>query len=170
MSVIWMYFFADGRVANVWDTHGGIGGLDGITGWSMLAQTTACRRWIRPTPPLLEDLHQRGLLDDTLVVADGRVRPHAAHQSATGPRALGAVLHGAFAGGGVRGGQVYGTSDRIAAYPTDNPRQPGRLLATIYHALGIRPDSEVHDREGRPQCASAMGGRSRASSEMTWRP
>ena|SRR5437879_5150435 len=50
----------------------------------------------------------------------------------------------------VRGGQIYGCSDRLAAYPKDNPVAPEDLLATIYHALGISPDNEIRDRENRP--------------------
>ena len=53
------------------------------------------------------------------------------------------------AGGGVRGGQVYGSSDRIAAYPQDNPVAPPDLLATIYEALGVSLESEICDRENR---------------------
>ncbi len=54
------------------------------------------------------------------------------------------------AGGGVRGGQVYGASDRIAAYPSTNPVSPADVAATIYHCLGIDPRGQVRDREGRP--------------------
>ena len=54
------------------------------------------------------------------------------------------------AGGGVRGGQVYGSSDAIGNYPRDNPVSPEDLLATMYESLGIAADAEVHDREGRP--------------------
>ena len=60
------------------------------------------------------------------------------------------MLYLSLSGGGVRGGQVYGRSDRLGAYPSDNPVAPEDLLATIYHALGIAPDSEIRDREGRP--------------------
>jgi hypothetical protein len=54
------------------------------------------------------------------------------------------------AGGGIRGGQVYGSSDKLAAYPKDNPVAPEDLLATIYHAMGISLESEVRDQENRP--------------------
>ena len=54
------------------------------------------------------------------------------------------------AGGGVRGGQVYGSSDKLGAFPREHPVAPEDLLATIYLALGIDPAAEVHDREGRP--------------------
>jgi hypothetical protein len=55
-----------------------------------------------------------------------------------------------FAGGGIRGGQVYGASDAEAAYPKANPVSPEDMLATMYHALGISPDSLIHDQLGRP--------------------
>jgi hypothetical protein len=53
------------------------------------------------------------------------------------------------AGGGVRGGQAYGTSDRRAEYPADNPVAPEHIAATVYHAMGI-DDLTATDREGRP--------------------
>ncbi|HVS39738.1 MAG TPA: DUF1501 domain-containing protein, partial [Gemmataceae bacterium] len=58
------------------------------------------------------------------------------------------------AGGGVRGGQVYGASDRTAAYPSTNPVSPADVAATIYHCLGVEPRSQVADREGRPLMVS----------------
>ncbi len=54
------------------------------------------------------------------------------------------------AGGGVRGGQVYGSSDRSAAYPSVNPVSPADVAATIYHCLGIDPREHVTDQQGRP--------------------
>jgi Protein of unknown function (DUF1501) len=57
---------------------------------------------------------------------------------------------GILAGGGIRGGQVHGRSDRQGAYPADNPVSPGDLAATIYRALGIPPDTVLPDRMSRP--------------------
>jgi hypothetical protein len=57
---------------------------------------------------------------------------------------------GLFAGGGVRGGQVIGKSDSIAAYPITPPYSLNDVGATVYHILGVDPDAEVHDRLGRP--------------------
>ena len=54
------------------------------------------------------------------------------------------------AGGGVRGGQVYGSSDRAAAYPSTNPVSPADVAATIYHCLGIDHRGQVTDQQGRP--------------------
>jgi len=98
---------------------------------------------------LLDDLTARGLLDETLVVwvgefgrtprVEGDGRQH-------WPKCYSAVL----AGGGVRGGAVYGTSDKIGAQPATNPVSPPDLTATIYHALGIDPETEINDPTGRP--------------------
>jgi uncharacterized protein (DUF1501 family) len=54
------------------------------------------------------------------------------------------------AGGGTRGGQVYGASDAHAAYPKHKPVAPEDMLATIYQALGLPPETEIHDQHGRP--------------------
>jgi hypothetical protein len=54
------------------------------------------------------------------------------------------------AGGGVRGGMIHGRSDHLAAYPAADPVSPADLTATIYHALGVSPDTTIQDREGRP--------------------
>ncbi|HEX5444474.1 MAG TPA: DUF1501 domain-containing protein [Pirellulales bacterium] len=108
---------------------------------------------------LLEDLAQRGLLDETLVVAMG--------EFGRTPR-LGQVTSGAgadaagrdhwphcytvlLAGGGVRGGAVYGQSDRWAAHPARDPVTPEDVAATIYHALGIDAETRLIDPLGRPQ-------------------
>ncbi len=56
----------------------------------------------------------------------------------------------ALAGGGIRGGQVYGRSDSQGAHPLDFPCGPGDLHATILHALGIALDSTLIDVQGRP--------------------
>ena len=50
----------------------------------------------------------------------------------------------------MRGGQVIGKSDKIGGYPTTTPYAPDDLGATVYHALGVDPESEVRDRQGRP--------------------
>ncbi|MGE0609086.1 MAG: DUF1501 domain-containing protein, partial [Pirellulales bacterium] len=54
------------------------------------------------------------------------------------------------AGGGIRGGQVYGASDGHAAYPKTKPVSPEDMLATIYHSLGLSPDLLIRDQTGRP--------------------
>jgi arylsulfatase A-like enzyme len=55
------------------------------------------------------------------------------------------------AGGGIRGGQVYGSSDKMGGEPLDNPVHVTDFVATIYHALGYGPSTVVHDMGGRPR-------------------
>ena len=56
----------------------------------------------------------------------------------------------ALAGGGIKGGHIYGSSDTNGAYPRNNPATPGDLHATIFNALGIHHNSEIYDQLGRP--------------------
>lgn len=99
---------------------------------------------------LLEDLSARGLLDETLVLLIGEFGRTPRFNSAGGrdhwPQCFSAVL----AGGGLKGGQVHGASDRSAAYPTANAVTPQDVTATLYHLLGVEPHSLVHDQQGRP--------------------
>jgi hypothetical protein len=107
---------------------------------------------------LLDDLQDRGLLDETLVVWTGEFgrtprigqRNSDAGAGADGrdhwPNCFSTVV----AGGGTRGGQVIGASDRHAAYPTLDPVAPVDLVATIYHLLGVPEGLELHDQQGRP--------------------
>jgi hypothetical protein len=101
---------------------------------------------------LVEDLDQRGLLDSTLVVALGEFgRTPLIDDKLTGrshwPFCYSVVL----AGGGLRGGTVYGASDKIGAYPDADPVTPGDLAATIFWRFGLDPAFELHDLLGRPQ-------------------
>lgn len=99
---------------------------------------------------LLEDLAQRGLLDETLVVWTGEFgRTPKINQSA-GRDHWGRVYSTVLAGGGIIGGQVYGSSDRIGGEPQDNPVHVRDFFATIYHALGFDRDARVLDPAGRP--------------------
>ena len=99
---------------------------------------------------LLEDLHQTGMLKDTLVVWMGEFGRTPQINKAGGRDHWGACQSIVMAGAAVKGGQVYGKSDRIAAYPTENPVSPGDVGATIYSLLGVRPDMEITDQTGRP--------------------
>jgi uncharacterized protein (DUF1501 family) len=107
---------------------------------------------------LLEDLKTRGLLDETLVVMVGEFgrTPKLGGNLGTpsyvpdGRDHWAGVFIAMFAGAGVRGGQVIGRSDKIAAYPAMNPYYPSNLGATIYMALGIDPGTIVQDRLNRP--------------------
>jgi uncharacterized protein (DUF1501 family) len=103
---------------------------------------------------LLEDLSVRGLLDETLVVMLGEFGRTPQINKAQGRDHWGACQSVVLAGGGIRGGQVYGSSDQHAAYPKTNPVSPEDVIATMFHALGIDPESTIYDRERRPHRAS----------------
>jgi len=99
---------------------------------------------------LIDDLQQRRLLDETLVVAMGEFGRTPKLNTSGGrdhwPRVFSVVL----AGGGVRGGQVIGASDRVGESPLERPVTPADLANTIYRLLGIDPDSELVTPDGRP--------------------
>jgi uncharacterized protein (DUF1501 family) len=99
---------------------------------------------------LLEDLGDRGLLDDTLVVWTGEFGRTPKINGGGGRDHWGHVFSVGLAGGSIRGGQAYGASDRIGGYPKDGLVRPQDLTATIFHCLGISPHSEIHDSLGRP--------------------
>ena len=99
---------------------------------------------------LLEDLNQRGMLDDTLVVWMGEFGRTPRINNRGGRDHWGNVFSVALAGGGIRGGQILGSSDSIGAFPRDGRVQPQDLAATIFHCLGYRPETEYHDALGRP--------------------
>lgn len=150
VSVIWLYIMPNGGVANVWDNHGGTAGLGGITGYAMLKEKYCIPPLDRALAALLEDLGDRGLLDRTLVAIAGEFGRTPKINAAQGRDHWGAAQSVLFAGGGIRGGQVYGKTDKIAAYPTENPVSPDDFLATIYHAMGVDPAAMIPDRENRP--------------------
>lgn len=99
---------------------------------------------------LLEDLQDRGLLDETLVVVMGEFGRTPRFNKNAGRDHWPYCFSVAMAGGGVRGGTVYGASDRVAAYPVDNPVSPGGVVATMYKALGVDPSTEIYDLQSRP--------------------
>jgi len=102
---------------------------------------------------LLEDLSQRGLLAETLVVCLAEFGRTPRFNNRGGRDHWGSVFSVALAGGGVRGGVVHGASDALGAQPAQARVQPQDLTATILHCLGIDPDSQIHDRLGRPIAA-----------------
>lgn len=101
-------------------------------------------------PTLLDDLDERGLLDETLVVwmgEFGRTPDINKNESRDHwPKCYTALL----AGGGVKRGYVYGKSDEHARLPAENPVKPEDLAATIFHLMGIDPATEIYDRNDRP--------------------
>ncbi|MEX1097169.1 MAG: DUF1501 domain-containing protein [Planctomycetales bacterium] len=122
-----------------WDMHGVLyKGSDTIYGNSAYGLGFALPRLDQGVSTLLEDLHERGLLEDTLVILVGefgRTPKFEDGNKGRGhwPNAYSALL----AGAGIRGGAVYGTSDKIGAYVKDLPVSPENFGATVYHALGM---------------------------------
>jgi hypothetical protein len=106
---------------------------------------------------LMEDLDNRGLLDETLVVMMGEMG-RTPKLNGNGGRDHWTFCYSVvFAGAGIRGGTVCGASDQHAAYIKDRPVRIRDICATIYHCLGIDPDMPVYDHGGRP-VPVAQGG------------
>jgi hypothetical protein len=111
---------------------------------------------------LLADLHGRGLLDETLVVAMGEFgrTPRIGQITSSAGADKGGRDHwphcytALLAGGGLPGGAIHGASDRDAAYPASNPVTPEDVAATLYQALGIPPDTQIRDPLDRPHFVS----------------
>jgi hypothetical protein len=138
------------RIDQAWDTHRDHFGL---------MRKALCPPFDRALSALMSDMHARGLLKDTLVVVMG--------EFGRTPK-IGQVTSGAgaakdngrdhwpycytvlFAGAGVPGGAVYGSSDQTAAYPKENPVTPEDVAATIYEAMGIDPALEIRDAQDKP--------------------
>ena len=99
---------------------------------------------------LIEDLDQRGLLAETLVVAIGEFGRTPKINAKGGRDHWGPVFSFALAGAGISGAQVYGKSDKDGAYPIEDRVEPGDLTATIFHLLGINFERSFIDRQGRP--------------------
>jgi uncharacterized protein (DUF1501 family) len=99
---------------------------------------------------LLEDLEQRGMLGETLVVNTAEFGRSPRFNGGGGRDHWGHVFSTVLAGGGVKGGRVVGCSDKVAGHPRDGRVRPEDLTATIFQALGFGPDAEVHDTLGRP--------------------
>lgn len=108
---------------------------------------------------LISDLDQRGMLEETLVVAVGefgRAPQRGVSTSGNGNSADGRdhwpyCYTALVAGGGIKQGFVYGKSDKTASAPLENPVHPTQLLASIYHAFGIAPDTIVYNHLNQPR-------------------
>jgi hypothetical protein len=124
-----------------WDTHG--------NNFNELKNTLA-PQMDRGFSALLCDLDSRGLLDETLVVWMGDMGRTPKVNKDAGRDHWSFCYSVVLAGAGVRGGQVYGSSDKAAAYPSTNPVSPADLAATIFHLLGIDPRGEMTDQQSRP--------------------
>lgn len=135
----------DGR--NFWDTHG--------DNFNRLKNDLIPPADMALTS-LLEDLEQRGMLDETLVVWVGEFgrKPQITKNNA-GREHWPFCYSGLMAGGGLKKGLVYGSSDAHAAYPVEQPVSPQDFASTILHAMGLSPSMILHDRESRPRTLGA---------------
>ena len=141
VQVNWTRLPGDTDDSPAWDTH----------------QKNAQRLKNNLMPPmdlaystLLEDLASRGLLEETLVVWMGEFGRSPKINPSGGRDHWCRVFSVALAGGGVRGGQVVGSSDKIGALPREGRVQPQDLTATIFHCLGYEAHTEMRDTLGRP--------------------
>lgn len=98
---------------------------------------------------LLDDLTERGLLDETLVVCLSEFGRTPRFNKRAGRDHWGHVFSVALAGGGMKGGMVHGASDRLGAQPKDGLVQPEDITATIFHCLGYAPQTEIQDAQNR---------------------
>ena len=123
-----------------WDTH--------------TKNTEALRNWLMPRmdqayTALLEDLRDRGLWDETLVVWTGEFGRTPKINQVAGLDHWGNVFSLALSGAGIKQGCIHGESDRLAAEPVAGMVRPEDVMATIFHTLGIPPTTMVTDRSGR---------------------
>jgi hypothetical protein len=135
-------------VTVVWDAP------DGYS-WDSHVHSEDMRKYLLPGldqtfSALLEDMGQRGLLDETLIVCVGEMGRTPQGTSNWGRSHWSFCFPAVLAGGGIRGGALVGRSDKHAAYPVDRPVSPQDLAATVFHALGIAPETRIHDAFDRP--------------------
>ncbi len=141
VHVNWAREPGDSAVDNpMWDTHAQ--NADRL-------QDALCPMFDVTFPALLEDLEQRGLLSETLVVAIGEFGRTPRINPAGGRDHWGHVFSFALAGAGIRGGQVYGSSDKKGGLPATDPVRPHDLTATIFHLLGIDPGGTFRGKNGQ---------------------
>jgi hypothetical protein len=142
VHVNWAREPGDSAVDNpMWDTHA----LNADR-----LQDALCPQFDVSFAALMDDLTDRGLLDETLVVVIGEFGRTPRINKLGGRDHWGHVFSLALAGAGIRGGQVIGASDKNGAYPATDPIRGGDLTATIFHLLGIDPNGFFIDKANRP--------------------
>ncbi len=99
---------------------------------------------------LIEDLAERGMLDETLVVVNAEFGRTPKINKNAGRDHWPWVYSLALAGAGVNAGTIYGASDNSAAYPAANPHDPMDFIATLYHLLGVPPETTITATSGQP--------------------
>ena len=134
------------KSAGGWDTHG--------NNFNCLKESLL-PEFDRAFSGLIEDLHERQMLDETLLMITSEMGrkpkigdPRSGGTSGQGRDHWTHCLTDVLAGGGIRGGQTYGASDRFGGYPADMPVTPADVTRTVYHAMGI-DDLTVRDADGR---------------------
>ncbi len=128
-----------------WDIHGSrpfttIAGMKEIV----------CPMYDRGYATLIEDLDQRGMLDDTMVCNLAEFGRTPRVNPAGGRDHWPACWSIYFAGGGVQGGRVIGRSDEIGAYPAERPVTAPEVVATIYQSMGVDLETHLPGPQGRP--------------------
>lgn len=139
----------NGPPSSSWDMHGGQMGMGNAFGSGSYGMGWCLPRLDDALSALLTDLQDRRLLDSTLVVVVGEFgrTPKITNDNGIPGRAHWPDCYSAIlAGGGIRGGDVYGESDKHAAYVKDKPVKPQDLGATIYHSLGVPRTVRGFDR------------------------
>ena len=150
VSVFWKHDYkedkANGCLGGAWDTH-----------WKNFdcLRKVLVPKFDRPFAALLADLAERGMLEQTLVLVTSEMgrSPRIGDPRSGGKKGSGRdhwthCMSVLMAGGGIRGGQVYGSSDRFGAYPDRNPVEPEDIARTVYYAAGIS-DLSATDPDGR---------------------
>jgi uncharacterized protein (DUF1501 family) len=130
------------RNVQTWDMHGNGAGLGSIFGTGHFGLGWALPRVDEAVSALLDDLEARGLLETTLVVMVGEFG-RTPKISGEGRDHWPACYSALLAGCGIRGGLVYGSSDKTAAYVKDAPVRPEDFGATLFHALGVTPETRL---------------------------
>ena len=128
-----------------WDIHGSkpFTSIEGM-------RDIVAPRYDQGYSALIEDLFQRGMLDDTMVTCLAEFGRTPKINPAGGRDHWPNCWTVNFAGGGIKGGHVVGKSDDIGGYPTERPVAPKEIVATIYQALGIDLTTELPGPQGRP--------------------
>jgi len=128
--------------------------VDGYS-WDSHRNSDDVRKHLLPTfdqacSALINDLDERGLLDETLVIATGEMGRTPKANANWGRDHWSTLFSTVIAGGGISGGRTYGASDKDAAYSLDTPVSPEALAATVYYAMGIDHELRVPNAENRP--------------------
>ena len=143
VRVATVYWDEYGPANTAWDTH---------TNNFPRLKDGLCPTLDQVYSTLLEDLDQRGLLDETLVllVSEHGRTPKIGKKPGGGREHWSYAFSGLFAGAGIRQGQVVGATDKHAGYPAERPLDPKDMLATVYHLMGFDPEtSRTYDSLGR---------------------